>query len=151
MRDLPELPALHSGPDGRLRAHTGKSLRSSTRIRAAAARMEKPGLPQGRALEARSASQARRIAGGDRAISFAERDGSGVNRVARLVRLTSPLRGEVDLRSKSGEGALPYRETVIPHPNPLPTETSAKKVAMGRRDMILCGSEQWSDGCPISS
>ena len=29
---------------------------------------------------------------------------------------TSPQRGEVDLRSKSGEGALPQRETVTPHP-----------------------------------
>src|ERR1700687_1862829 len=33
---------------------------------------------------------------------------------------TSPRRGEVDLRSKSGEGALDHRETVTPHPNPLP-------------------------------
>ncbi|MDA9502071.1 hypothetical protein XI05_32135 [Bradyrhizobium sp. CCBAU 11357] len=31
-------------------------------------------------------------------------------------RLTSPRRGEVDLRSKSGEGPQLHRETVTPHP-----------------------------------
>jgi hypothetical protein len=32
------------------------------------------------------------------------------------VRNTSPQRGEVDLRSKSGEGPQLQRETVTPHP-----------------------------------
>ena len=62
MRDLPELPALRSGPDGRSGGRTGESVRSPTRLRAAGAGMEKPGLPQGRALEARSPSQARGVA-----------------------------------------------------------------------------------------
>ena len=52
MRDFPKLPALRSGPDGCFRGCTGESVRSSTRIRAAGAGMEKPGLPQRRALEA---------------------------------------------------------------------------------------------------
>ena len=59
--------------------------------------------------------------------------------VVQLVRFTSPLPGEVDLllamsagranapdgivQRKSGEGALSYRETVIPHPSPLPTKS----------------------------
>jgi hypothetical protein len=66
MRDLPELPALRSRPDGRFRGCSGESVRSSTRVRAAATGMEKPGLPQRRALEARSASETRGIAGGAR-------------------------------------------------------------------------------------
>ena len=33
------------------------------------------------------------------------------------IQCTSPLWGEVDLRSKSGEGARHYRETVTPHPS----------------------------------
>ena len=64
MRDLPQLPALRSRPDGRFRWLTGQSVRSSTRIRAAATRMEKPGLPQRRALEVRSTSEPRGLAGG---------------------------------------------------------------------------------------
>jgi hypothetical protein len=55
--------AKRSGPDGRFRGCTGESVRSSTRVRAAATRMEKPGLPQRRALEIRSASETRGIAG----------------------------------------------------------------------------------------
>src|SRR5258708_39853434 len=66
MRDLPKLPALRSRPDGRFRGCTGESVRSSTRLRAAATGMEKPGLPQRRALEVRSASETRAIAGGAR-------------------------------------------------------------------------------------
>ena len=62
LRDLPELPALRSGPDGRVGGRAGQSVRSATRARAAGAGMEKPGLPQGRALEVRPASQARGVA-----------------------------------------------------------------------------------------
>jgi predicted pyridoxine 5'-phosphate oxidase superfamily flavin-nucleotide-binding protein len=65
--DFPKLPALHSRPDGRFRGCSGESVRSPTRVRAAAARMEKPGLPQRRAFEVRSAPATRDIAGGVRA------------------------------------------------------------------------------------
>jgi hypothetical protein len=76
MRDLPKLPALHSRPDGRFRFCTGESVRSSTRVRAAGTRMEKPGLPQRRALQARSASETRGIAGGARVTMTAQAHGS---------------------------------------------------------------------------
>jgi hypothetical protein len=51
-------------------------------------------------------------------------------------RLTSPRRGEVDLRSKSGEVALFQRETVTPHPRL-------------RRD--LSRWERWTSRCRSSS
>jgi hypothetical protein len=50
-----------------------------------------------------------------------------LNRSGR--RFTSPPWGEVDLRSKSGEGAPDYRGTVTPHPNPLPRERERTSIA----------------------
>jgi hypothetical protein len=47
---------------------------------------------------------------------------------------TSPRRGEVDLRSKSGEGALDKRETVTPHPNPL--RASFARLSLWEREAL---------------
>ena len=39
-----------------------------------------------------------------------------MSKVSPRIRFTSAQRGEVDLRSKSGEGGRLHRETVTPHP-----------------------------------
>src|SRR6266436_8960148 len=60
------------------------------------------------------------MASGRGAVGRQSMNGAGVS---SPVGSTSPLWGEVDLRSKSGEGVQDYRGTAVPHPNPLPSKS----------------------------
>jgi hypothetical protein len=112
--DLSELPALRSRPDGRCRGRTGESVRSSTRVRAAATGMEKSRLPQRRALEVRSASETRRIAGGASEMPPTERCGCVFTIVARENRFRFCANAFVLTRPSSPDHALHHESPTVP-------------------------------------